>query len=192
MRVLQRIKNLVLFVRQRGLVQTARYARVRLSESYHERHLGVRTAGRVSLAELGITNPDSALYVPSDYASIYRAFRHLTIEPDRDVFLDFGSGLGRVVIVAATFPFRKVSGVELSPQLTDLARENVRRARPRLKCPDVHLVTADAASYLVPPEVTVISFYNPFVGPVLASALASIRQSLRQAPRKLTVVFKNP
>jgi predicted RNA methylase len=36
---------------------------------------------------------------------------------DDEVFLDYGAGLGRVLILAAMLPFKRVIAVELSPIL---------------------------------------------------------------------------
>src|SRR5262249_25703894 len=82
-------------------------------------------------------------------------------------------------------------GVELVPEWAGIAEENLRRARPKLKCPDVQVVRADAAGYAVRADVTFVYFFNPFHGPVLSGALAAIGSSLVQAPRRLWVVFKN-
>jgi len=41
-------------------------------------------------------------------------------------------------------------------------------------------------------EVTVIYFYAPFAGVILNRVLDNIRDSLMLAPRKLTIVCKNP
>ncbi len=95
------------------------------------------------------------------------------------------------MIVAATFPFRKVIGVEFSPELSEIATRNIECARGRLRCLNTEVVTVDATNYQVPAEATVVFFYNPFHGPVLASVLHNIPESLRKSPRKMTVVFKN-
>ena len=44
-----------------------------------------------------------------------------------DVLLDYGSGKGRVLVwAAASFPLRRIIGVELDPQLHALAEANIR------------------------------------------------------------------
>jgi SAM-dependent methyltransferase len=188
---LRRVRNAITYVRRHGLRATAQYAFERASESYHEWRLGIRTMGNLSPGELGIDSPFSAPYYPADYRSIYRAFRRFRVRPHQDGFLDYGCGMGRIVVVASTFPFRRIVGIELSPTLSEVARDNLKRARKRARCGNVEVVTADAAGYEVPAEITVVFFYNPFHGPVLASALGAIRESLVRAPREVRVVFKN-
>lgn len=191
MPLLRRVKHTVAYIGRYGLRSAAGYAVERASEIYHEWRLGIRTQGKRLPEDLGIDNPFSSPYYPSDYRSIYKSFRRLRIRPHQDEFLDYGCGMGRILVVAATYPFRRVIGIELSPELAGIARENVGRARPKLKCPDVEVIEADAASYPVPTEVSVVFFYNPFHGPVLTHALESLRASLEETPRSAWVVFKN-
>ena len=42
-------------------------------------------------------------------------------------FLDIGSGKGRALLLAAEYPFRRIVGVELMPELNSMAEENIRR-----------------------------------------------------------------
>jgi len=190
-RALELTKNALGRLRNQGAFYTIGYARKRLSETYHEWRLGVRTVGKIDRADLGFDTSFNHCYHPADYQTIYTALGRLRVRGDVDVLLDYGSGMGRVVVAAATYPFRKVIGLELSDQLTEVARENLRRARKKLKCRDVELITGDAAAYQVPADVSCIFFYNSFHGPVLARALANVRESLSRAPRRLLFVCKN-
>jgi predicted RNA methylase len=114
------------------------------------------------------------------------------IRPDRDVFLDYGSGMGRIVLAAATFPFRRVIGIEIAPELTRAAEKNLERVRAKLRCQDVEFVTAEASSYSLPGDMTTLFFHNPFKGPVLSKVLGNIHRSLVEHPRKLTIIYFNP
>jgi len=179
-------------VRTRGIVGTIKLIRYRLSERYHERRLGIDSWRYTRIKELGIENPAYNDYRATDYSGFRRVMKYLKVRNGGEVFLDYGSGMGRAVIVAATYPFRKIIGVEISPELNAIARQNVERARKRLKCSDIELITADVASFRMPPEVMVAYFYNPFRREVLENVLDDIHRSLVEAPRKLTIIFKNP
>lgn len=185
-------KKVVAFRREFGLQRTIKHAVHRLAEEWHERRLGIRSADYIQLPELGIHNAECKPYAPAEHRTLRRVLGQLRIQENRDVFIDFGSGMGRVVVVAATYPFRKVIGVEIAPQLDKIARENVRRAWPRLRCRDIELLSADANTYAVPREVTVIFIYNSFVGEILSNVLDNIRRSLDDAPRRITLVYANP
>jgi precorrin-6B methylase 2 len=111
---------------------------------------------------------------------------------DKDVFLDIGSGKGRVVVTAATFPFKRVIGVEISPELTEAAEQNRQKAHRHLRTSQVELVTIDATAYVIPPDVSVIFLYNPFHGEVLKKVFDNIRASLVANPRDLTIIYRHP
>lgn len=185
MRVLQRI-------RAKGVAGLARaiWDRVeeRLLEGYYERSLGIATSGRLSRQALGYERAEWSEYGASTYGNIRRMMRAIRVDAGRDVFVDVGCGKGRVVIAAARQPFARVIGVELSPTLSEAARLNVARVRPRLVCPRIDIMTAEASAYELPDETTVIYFASPFSGATLDAVLHNIRASLIRSPRRLRIV----
>lgn len=152
----------------------------------------VDTSRRVHLEEYGLAAEGRVEYAPSGWLFARRMFRGVTIGPN-DVFVDFGSGMGRMVLmVARRWPFARVIGVELADALTVVARENLRRTNHRLRCQNVDLVTCDATRYRVPDDMTFAYLYNPFMGKVFDEVLANICDSLDRAPRRLTLIYGNP
>jgi cyclopropane fatty-acyl-phospholipid synthase-like methyltransferase len=63
--------------------------------------------------DLGYWQEGYQMCASTDYRSFRRVMRHIGVR-EQDVFLDYGSGLGRVLLMAAQYPFRRVLGVELS------------------------------------------------------------------------------
>lgn len=116
----------------------------------------------------------------------------MDIRQSEDVFLDFGSGMGRACIIAAMFPFHKIIGVEVCPKLNQIACANVSKALKKLKCKNIELIQVDAAEYNVPSEVNFVYFFNPFGRTTLNAVLDNIRASLRISHRKITIIFKGP
>ena len=155
-----------------------------LPDRYHDFRLGIKTCGQFFHA-----NPENKQYDPLLYHHLFTVVRQLQVGPD-DVFLDYGCGKGRVLVAAALRPFHEVIGVDLSPELCEIARANVRRARG-LCCRNIRIVCADAISFDVPDSVTVLYFYNPFTGSILRGALAKVRQSLDRRPRAIHTIFLN-
>jgi hypothetical protein len=179
-------------LRRTGPTRSLSYARHLLSEMYHEARLGIRTAGAASTRAVqerpGICKP----YAPIPYRSFFAAMRTVDVRPGEDVFLDYGAGRGRAVVLAAMSPFRRVVGVEIDPDLAEAARNNVRQASRRLRCAEVGIVTADAAGFGCPDDATVLHFFDPFAGPVLERVVENVRTSLCRAPRRLTILFADP
>ncbi|MBX3395447.1 MAG: methyltransferase domain-containing protein [Phycisphaerae bacterium] len=185
-------RKVIAYQREFGVVRTVKHAVHRLAEQWYERRLGIRSADYIQLPELGIHNAQCKPYAPAEHRTLRRIMNSLEIRPGEDVFIDFGSGMGRVVVVAATYPFKRVMGIEIAPQLDIVARENVRRARPHLRCHDIELIAADANSFALPHDVSVIFIYNSFVGQILSNVLDNIRRSIDEAPRRVTLVYANP
>jgi hypothetical protein len=108
------------------------------------------------------------------------------------VFTDFGSGKGPAVLVAATFPFGRASGIEISDDLTRSARRNLERSRLRPRAASVEFETADVLEYDIPDDLSVVYLYNPFTGLLFARFLERLLQSLERRPRALRLVYNYP
>ncbi|MDQ2839950.1 MAG: methyltransferase domain-containing protein [Acidobacteriota bacterium] len=178
----------VLFRFRAGPVKFLRWIVDRVSDGRQDRAIGIVSSGQHGPKELHFESPDSVFYQPASYRDMREMFNSLQISQD-DVFLDFGSGMGRVLCVAACYPFRAVIGVEVSPELCDIARLNVRRIAGRLRCKDVRVINTNAASFDIPAEASVIFLFNPFGGATLAQVLEKLGASLQQHPREIEVLF---
>jgi tRNA1(Val) A37 N6-methylase TrmN6 len=98
--------------------------------------------------------------------------------------------LGRVVVLAATLPFAKVRGVELSEDLTRLGRKNIANAASKLACKDVDIICADATQFVPEADTSLIYFNHPFGGEVLSAVLVEL-QKLSLA-RQLRIIANIP
>jgi SAM-dependent methyltransferase len=156
-----------------------------------ERRYNVATDGRIPLSVLGIDDEHRGDYLPSGWLSLRRVLPRRMVRPE-DVFIDIGSGKGRAVLAAATYPFRQVIGVELSRELHEAACANLERSRDRLTCKNVELVCADALEYEIPDDVSVVFLYNPFTGHIFQRVLDKLIASVDRNPRTLRVVYANP
>jgi SAM-dependent methyltransferase len=150
---------------------------------------GLETTGRQY--ELEHFHSERVAYEPSGWLYLRRALWKHDVKPT-DVFVDFGSGKGRVVFQAARYPFARVIGVEISENLNQVARRNIERNRHRLVCQDVTLVTADAAEFEIPGDMTVAYFFYPFSGATFERVIGNIVSSLDRQPRALTLIYACP
>jgi SAM-dependent methyltransferase len=166
--------------------------RQRLRDRRFDREHGVDTARIVHLRALEIASENRELGVryQATNPSLFRErMASLPIDYLDYVFVDFGSGKGRALMLASEFPFRRIVGVEFSAELTEIARRNLHSYRSELRrCENVELVCTDAVEYEIPDEPVVLYFYNPFDEPVLRRVLARIRASLDARPRPAFVV----
>ena len=137
--MLRKAFGLLAEARAKGPREGIRHIGHRLYEAFHERRLGIRSAGVLSPTELGFGDPDLQEYMPVTYRNFRFIMARVAIDPLRDVFLDLGCGMGRAVVLAATRPFRQVVGVEIVPSLAQIARENVARAANMLICNNMNI-----------------------------------------------------
>lgn len=163
----------------------------RAAERFLERRYGVQTGEYVYLEDLGLDSDQRVWHHPSDWMALRRALERLDVTGD-DVFVDYGSGLGRAVIVAATFPFRQVIGVEMSAEMTRRAQSHVERTTRHHRAGEVKLVASDALAWKVPPDITVAYLYCPFTEDVFDAVIKKLVESVDRHPRPLRLVYNYP
>ena len=132
-------------------------------------------------------------YQPTEPALFHEMLGSLNIDFREFVFVDLGSGKGRTLLMASEYPFRRIVGVELLPELHAAAAENLRAYRSeRQQCFAIEAVLGDARRFEFPPEPTVLYLFNPLPAQGLARVIERLDQSLRESPRALYVLYHNP
>jgi hypothetical protein len=163
-----------------------------VSEHVHELIYGIKTTGWMSEEALGYQEGDGRVhYTPLPYVPLKRLLASVAPNPRKDVFIDWGAGMGRVMVLASTCSYRRVVGVECAAPLCAIARDNIRRARVGSKCEDIEVVNADARIFEIPDDSTVMFFYNPFRGELLTEVVRRIHDSWIKHPRAITFLVSN-
>ena len=184
-------KVLTLWARNEGW----RYSPAQLYEKFADRTFdwthGVDTRIFAELAtmQIGSTNKRfGQRYQPSPVYSLRLLLRRLDIDFNNHVFVDFGSGKGRTLLIAAELPFKQVIGVEFSEELNDCAARNiaVRRSRQAKSVVTLH---CDASEFELPGDDLVLYFFNPFKAEVLGKVVANIVASLEARPRNVIIIY---
>jgi predicted RNA methylase len=159
-----------------------------------EAPFGVSSEGQIALHQLAIDSENRTLgfpYVPSPGRLVDTLLFNVEEDLSQFDFIDFGSGKGRVLLVASHYPFRRVVGVEFSPELHEIAQENIRRYQsPARRCRDVQSICTDATTFALPEHACVLYFNNPFAGPVFARVLRNIQIARERASRKVYVLYQ--
>jgi hypothetical protein len=150
---------------------------------------GLETSGRQ--VELDHFHQERTYYGASDWLDLPRALRKCHLGPE-DVFVDFGSGKGRVLYQAARHPFARVIGVEVSAKLNEVARANIERKRAEFKCQNIELVTVDATAFEIPDDMTFAYFYHPFSDHTFNAVIDNIVRSLDRNSRRVTIIYQCP
>jgi 16S rRNA G966 N2-methylase RsmD len=186
----QKTRNAISFVKSSGVLGFLQELRLRVTNRYYERRIGVETVGMITMKDLGFANSEFVEYDPVGYQEIYSALARVPLDKSQSTFLDYGSGKGRAVIAAATLPFRRIIGIEISDRLLAIAKKNLATMKHR-RCNCVDLVLMEATQYAVPTDVNLIYFYNPFTGQILQRVVDNIYASYKQSLREIYIIFFN-
>ena len=138
----------------------------------YDAQFGISTQAKIFLDDLDPEAVGPALehathYLPTAVESIDIILDAIPIPPESCTLIDLGCGMGRVLLHAAKRPFRQIVGVELSPALLDVAKQNLESYKGPLACRDIVLVRADAAEYVYPSGDIVVFMNNPFSDAIL-------------------------
>jgi hypothetical protein len=96
--------------------------------------------------------------------------------------------------MAAEYPFRRILGVELLPELHRVAEDNIGKYKGDYqRCFNLGSVCADARHFQLPPEPMVVYPFNPLPEPGMAELLKNLEQSpLVAHPRSVYLLYHNP
>ena len=153
-----------------------------MTEREWDKRLRIRTIGREDE-----TNANYSPYEPTPYAVLRRLADSGHIRR-RDHLLDYGCGKGRVAFFMASEVGCRVTGIDQSKKLIDIAKENRRSARSGDR---VFLDCCLAEQYALRDE-NAFFFFNPFSEIIFQGVLRRLSQSWFDAPRRLTLCCYYP
>jgi SAM-dependent methyltransferase len=106
-------------------------------------------------------------------------------------FIDLGSGKGRVLLMAADYPFQRIVGVEFMPDLCRAAEKNIAAySSDRQQCRDIETVCMDARDFQLPAGPLVVYLFNPFSESTFAHVLENLRHSIEYVPCPVYIAYR--
>jgi len=209
------IERVIKKLRERGLAGTLRAIlrslssririrlrthQVRLKEEWKfDRRYGLDTIKSIRVSEMDVWRDkihhrnNLKFYEPTRLNVFNSIFKNLPIAYEEFLFVDFGSGKGRVLLLAADYPFKKIIGVEISPRINRIALDNINTYRSTSQqCFNIESITGDAPTFPIPDEKAVFYFFNPFDDHIMSHILSNIERSLVRSPREIFIVYINP
>jgi SAM-dependent methyltransferase len=137
-------------------------------------------------------------YQPSEPALFREMLASLTLASAKSdfrefTFIDIGSGKGRALLMAADYPFRRILGIELLPELHRVAKQNIAKYKSdSQQCFAIECLLGDACAFDFPAEPTVLYLFNPLPESGLVRMISNLELSLREHPRPVFVLYHNP
>jgi hypothetical protein len=176
---------------------TAERAVERAADATFDRTHGVDTGGKIHSAAMHDIESDNWVYSNNYTPTRVELFEQMIgasdIEPHRFSFIDYGSGKGRVLLLAARLPFRRVVGVEHSPTLHRIAEKNLRNIRfADRRSGAVESICIDAVQFRIPEESVVLYFFNPFERTIMSAVRDNVVRSYEDNPRSIVVIYLRP
>jgi predicted RNA methylase len=181
----QRVRRLI--AQRNDMRRKARADRV-----FDEEH-GVETATWVRVPELDTSSANveyAVRYEPSSVEEFHLLMDKLQVDYQDFTFVDYGSGKGRVLMLAAELPFKRIVGVEFAESLDGIARRNI--ATLGADAERIETCLCDATEYDPPDGPLVLYFFHPFGVPALRRVLDRVIASLERDPRPAYVVLTGP
>lgn len=130
---------------------------------------------------------------PSPVASVKMALRALSqynVQYNDFVFIDVGAGLGRNLLLAADYPFKKIIGIEHSAYLHEITKENIEIYRSKMKVASTfELNCIDALEYPFPKDNIVFYFWRPFSEEIAARFVKKMELFIRENTYRVRLLF---
>jgi hypothetical protein len=151
---------------------------------------GIGASTRPALRSAGVFH---SAYQPTEPVAFREMLDNLQIDYREFTFIDLGSGKGRTLLMASDYPFRRILGVELLPELHRIAQENIRVYTSEAQaCCAMESIWADARDFQFPAEPIVLYLFNPLFESALSEVMRNLERSLYEDPRDAFVLYHNP
>lgn len=137
---------------------------------------------------------NSARYHPTPIKSMHLALDSLkiyNINYNNSIFIDVGSGMGRNLLIASEYPFKKIIGVEISKYLHEIAKKNISIYKTETqKCKDINSYCEDILNFDLPEnECLVLYFWEPFDENVFNLFFQKITKLVHSKDLKIFLIF---
>lgn len=107
---------------------------------------------------------------------------------NKDSIIDIGCGKGKALYIMSKFPFKKISGYDLSKELVDLAKNNMKK----LDLNKIDIFVADASTFTNYDKYNYFYIYNSVPEKVFIKMIKNIKKSIEKKPRDCTFIYLNP
>lgn len=163
-----------------------------LQSMQFDRTHGVDTCGQIAKDALDISSANRALgfgFGSTPIGSFHRLMRKLGARWSEFAFIDFGSGKGRTLCLAAEYSFQRIIGVEYARDLHSIAVQNLSGfSSTRQKCFALSAVCEDAATFSPPSNIGLFAyFYTPFSAELLEQVLQNLATEAARTQSRLIV-----
>lgn len=173
-----------------GLAAFTVYHEIRGERKYHINTIEINDFHDEKIESDNLSH--ASIYQGTNYFVIEKAFEYLKNENVNNNILDFGSGKGRIIVVAAHYGFKSITGIDFSESLCREAEYNIEKIKPLFPATNFKIICDDVVNYTIENDTNVFFFFNPFDEVIMLRVVKNILLSLKQNPRKIYIIYVNP
>lgn len=144
----------------------------------------------------GFSNNDYKHYAPAYTSLIKSSFNALKIDFAESVFVDLGSGKGKVTLISSKFKFKKIIGIELKKSLIETAEKNslifFNKLWNKKYKQSIMYINCDAVDYSFKGNENVFFMFDPFTKIKLKKIINLIYENKLKYNREIYIIFFNP
>lgn len=173
-----------------------RFSPSQLIERYESRRFdskyGTDTSARVNIKDMDLVsnNGEHGVYYQATPVTSFRTvLRRLDLNFPEYSFVDFGSGKGRTLVLAAQLPFHEVIGVEFCQKLSSTANANIKKLCNK-KAASARSQCIDATEFIFPSTNLVLYFFNPFDAKILSKVINNLIRTLTTEERRVIIIYR--
>lgn len=120
----------------------------------------------------------------------------LPVSVEDFIFIDLGSGKGRVLLLASKYPFKRIIGVEHVPDLNKIAQNNLDLYLEKTVTVNrIELYCQDAVSFVRqswPVDNVMLFMFCPFSAAMVKEVCTAIHGRLADSRKTIIIAFVNP
>jgi len=164
------------------------------NDRWFDRKFSTDTSSPISHEDLDISDAEAkksaTYYISSPVRFVRYIIDKLEIDYREYDFVDIGCGKGRILMIASDYPFRSISGIELSQALCMTAKKNLQIYRsPKQKCHNVQVHHMNATELPKSIENTVFYLYHPFEVQILTSVLNNVKSAFHNTDKMVWIIY---
>ena len=159
-----------------------------------DRRYRTDTARELPLNEAGIPGGGDlyGVYRPLWEGTFHRAISLVPIDLAQFTFVDIGSGKGKLLLLAAQYPFKAIEGVEYGERLHHAAERNIAIFHKATRTPvPIRSALGDATLYELPAGPVLCMIFNSFDEVTTNNVLRRIAAQGSQGKRPVFVIYAN-
>ncbi len=153
-------------------------------EIFKDKLSGYDFLSTISPKEIGLDPDKFSRCSPSASKYLFKLLDTLSIT-NKDTILDIGCGKGSVLNLLINYEFRKISGIEISRELSEICSKNmIKKKDIRIK-----VINKDARKFDSYDEYNYFYMYNPCSAEILTPIIRKIKES---ASNNKTIIYNFP